>query len=92
MGFCIGSLVAGVRDRRSLVSLNPALEGHDHARLHRLWGGAGGFRLSRTPREDMTEHPERISALREEAVGRLRRLTAEVEASDNDIVPDEVML
>jgi hypothetical protein len=42
--------------------------------------------------KDMTEHPERISALTEEEVGRLRRLTAGVAVSCNDIVPDDVML
>jgi antitoxin PrlF len=41
---------------------------------------------------DMLAHPERITALPEQDLARLRRLTDGVQASDTDSIPDDVTL
>lgn len=41
---------------------------------------------------DMATHPERVAALTEGELQRLRRLTEGVEVCDDEIIPDDVML
>jgi len=42
--------------------------------------------------QDMAAHPERVAALTEKELSRLRRLTDGVDACDDDLVSDDVML
>ena len=42
--------------------------------------------------QDMLAHPDHIAPIREAELARLRRLTEGVQASDEDIIPDDVTL